>query len=96
MKLVKSELQKSARSGLQRMGYGEGLAAIAAPRLAELVSQGMDVQSATMQSVMEANRQIQLANEALQKNQQMLILMQQQQRRMRTMMPTTQPVPFAN
>ena len=89
-------MTQDARSALRAQDVPGNLADMAAPRLAELVSQGMDVQSATMQSVMEANRQIQLANEALQKNQQMLILMQQQQRRMRTMMPTTQPVPFAN
>ena len=89
-------MTQDARSALRAQDVPGNLADIAAPRLAELVSQGMDVQSATMQSVIEANRQIQLANEALQKNQQMLILMQQQQRRMRTMMPTTQPVPFAN
>ena len=89
-------LAQNARSGLRAQGWNRDVADIAAPKLAELVTKGMDVQSATMQALAEAQQQIMMANRALQQNLQMQALIQQQQRRARVMMPTTQPVPFAN
>ena len=94
--IAQREMQLTAQSGLRQMGYGGGVADIAAPKLAELVAKGMDVQAATMQAVHEAQQQILMANRALQQNLQMQALIQQQQRRARIMMPTTQPMPFAN
>ena len=94
--IARREMTATAKAGLRQMGYGGGVADIAAPRLAELVSQGMDLQTAALQSVADAQAQIRAANEALAKNRQMLMLIQQQQRRGRMMQPTTQPMPFAN
>jgi len=89
-------MTQDARSGLRRQGVAGDMADLAAPKLAELVMKGMDVQSATMQALHEAQQQIEMANRALQQNLQMQALIQQQQRRARIMMPTTQPMPFAN
>lgn len=90
------QMTQDARSGLRKLGVKGPEADIAAPRLAEMLAQGMDLQTATLQSVADAQAQIKAANEALAKNRQMLMLIQQQQRRGRMMQPTTQPMPFAN
>jgi len=87
-------LARDAKADLRRQGAPANVAELAAPRMAELLTQGLDIQSATQQSVMEAMMKLNQAEMLMQRVRAQQNFIDQQVRRGRTVRPTNQNLPI--